>query len=261
MTVAASFGEWRCENCGTWTSDPFRSSTATTCARCHHAFTAKPDGFVDADLENEIAAHRATCFVVGDAVRWQVGSRWHEGTIVALGLDSVEMNCERGYLTGYPFPMGYYRKNVRRIPRPGRDVAAPYEIKEQDGDLVVMTPSGPIKLTTGPFVTKSKLSAEGQATYDRLKAEYGRPPDPLSTTYDNVTLRDLLAADETFRREQTLISDMPLWFRIQDGLTPTQRTAVSAHHSAELKTKISAKREAERCEVCVDLQCEEDFEW
>jgi hypothetical protein len=79
----------------------------------------------------------------------------------------------------------------------------------------------------------------------------GPRPDPLDTKYDGQTLRDLLAADLAMSRE-TLISDMPLWFRIQDGLTRTQRQAVSAYRSAELRAKIAASREAERCAVRVD---------
>jgi hypothetical protein len=78
------------------------------------------------------------------------------------------------------------------------------------------------------------------------------PADPLDTTYDGQTLRDLLAADLAMSRE-TLISDMPLWFRLQDGLTRTQRQAVSAYRSAELRAKIDEARETDRRRVCVDL--------
>ena len=85
-------------------------------------------------------------------------------------------------------------------------------------------------------------------------------PCTCSSKYDGVSLVDLLAADLAMSRE-TLISDMPLWFRIQDGLTRTQRAAVSAYRSAELRKRIVASREAERCAVRVDLQDDEENPW
>lgn len=46
-----------------------------------------------------------------------------------------------------------------------------------------------------------------------------------------------------------------LWWVLQGGeLTPAQRAAISAHWSAQLRAKIAASAERERCRVVVDVE-------
>ena len=70
-------------------------------------------------------------------------------------------------------------------------------------------------------------------------------PDPLDRIYDGVTLRELLAQDEAWRREASSVALR---------LTSAQRAAVSAHWSAELRARVEAKaeRDCRRVTLCME---------
>jgi hypothetical protein len=68
---------------------------------------------------------------------------------------------------------------------------------------------------------------------------------PLDAEYDGMTLRDLLAIDRLVRMETV---------RGMHPFTPSQRAAISAHWSAELRAKITAGKQAERARVVVDQE-------
>jgi len=74
--------------------------------------------------------------------------------------------------------------------------------------------------------------------------------DPLDVEYDGVTLRDLLYLDADWRLEMRFIGP--------GGpgrmLSPAQRAAISAHWSAELRAKVAAAREHERCQLVLDVE-------
>lgn len=72
--------------------------------------------------------------------------------------------------------------------------------------------------------------------WDQIPRGRSVEADPLDVTYDAISLRALLRSDELNRRE----SPCPQYF------TPTQRTAISAHWSAELKRKVAAKAAADK---------------
>lgn len=65
-----------------------------------------------------------------------------------------------------------------------------------------------------------------------------KPVDPLDVVCDGYTLRDLLGWDEAFRRSDAI--------RVKRWLTPTQRAAVSAHWSADLRAKVAASTAADK---------------
>lgn len=80
-----------------------------------------------------------------------------------------------------------------------------------------------------------------------------RPVDPLDVLHDGVTLRVLVDCDEAAQRE-----GCRFW---QCGArkmfpTPSQRAAVSAHWSAQLRAKVAATADRDRNRVLVDLQDE-----
>lgn len=84
--------------------------------------------------------------------------------------------------------------------------------------------------------------------------------DPLDVKHDDVSLRMLIARDEKLRTGgYDLVGASPV-----PPFTPAQRAAISAHWSAELRTKVEAKRKAdaerERTQVVVDAD-PEDFSW
>lgn len=99
------------------------------CARCDHPFTAKPDGFVDEALENEIAAHRDRCFVVGDYVRWEYGPsqprNWVDGKLLSLDVKLCQIDVTAA---GEDRPLNFQfgptglrlggAMSLRHIPRP-----------------------------------------------------------------------------------------------------------------------------------------------
>lgn len=76
--------------------------------------------------------------------------------------------------------------------------------------------------------------------------------DPLDVKYDDVQLRTLLDRDRLLRTDHPGKPKTGDW-----KLTPLQRSAVSAHWSAELRAKVVASKERERnavtyCEVDAD---------
>lgn len=77
-------------------------------------------------------------------------------------------------------------------------------------------------------------------------------PHELDDKVDGVMLRELLEVDDDIRRE--VIDRRPVWFMITDGFTPAQRAAISAHWSAELRRKVEASADRERCRVLVDVE-------
>ena len=80
----------------------------------------------------------------------------------------------------------------------------------------------------------------------RALIESGGPfvVDPLNVRIDGMTMRDLIAWDEEYRRE---LSPRPVrWF------TPAQRSALSAHWSAELRSKITTGAARERNQVVLE---------
>lgn len=80
--------------------------------------------------------------------------------------------------------------------------------------------------------------------------------DPLDAVIDGCSLRELLRADESNRREFALATSVgPV--RVRASITPAQRAAISAHWSAELRAKVAAAKERDRNEVRVDLQDDE----
>jgi len=70
-----------------------------------------------------------------------------------------------------------------------------------------------------------------------------REIDPLDVEYDGNTLRELLVHDEIRRREE---------FIGRVNFTPAQRSAISAHWSAELRAKVDATKQKAREQVVSD---------
>ncbi len=266
-----------------------RAATSTTCARCHHAFTARPDGFVDEALDNEIAEHRERCFVVGQNIRWQADpNSWADGAVLSLSESLAIVKVwavSREWTAFYACPLvgqtrGVARVDIRRIPRPGQEVSRdgtwrcqgrtagsqcsetmladgkPYPMGWRcskhdacttyvgDGDWCAFCTIGP---------SKHRKASKSIVPLDDMLA------DELDTKYDGVTLRDLLLQDALIRRDSQI---RHAWFVIQDcKWTDTQRAAISAHWSAQLRARVQASSEQERCRVRVELQCEEENEW
>jgi hypothetical protein len=236
------------------------SSTSTTCARCHHAFTSRPDGFVDEALENEIAEHQERCFVVGEAVL--VGRCDHDrtsegksGTVARI--DDRALRQGARYL---PFLVKLDKasathgncvwcEDLRRIPRPGQEVDRVRALPTSPGVYAVQLPADRLAHPGWQRFSFERAPDKGDVfvlTPPSIVPLDDMLADELDTKYDGVTLRDLLAEDETQRRET--------W----DGyrFTPAQRAAISAHWSAELRARVQASSEQERCRVRVDDQSE-----
>jgi len=229
---------------------PVPISVTNTCARCSHPFTSKPDGFVDEALENEIAAHQERCLIVGDWLRFEHGKRWIEGPVTTLfnAMGHAEIRTERQSGMEYYTESGRYSFNwpdrvgsLRRILRPGQDVRfAKTAGKPEDcancGEHI-RNHYGGTEYRCSPKSLVESACADHTAV----------AKSPAPTLYDGVPLALLLEKDETQRRET--------W----DGyrFTPSQRAAISAHWSAQLRAKIAASAEAERLTVRVDLQEDE----
>lgn len=114
--------------------------------------------------------------------------------------------------------------------------------------------------------------AHSQWSRDHLGVWRECAPDPLDVRYDDVTLRDLLAMDAARRQESgavrcdlcSLTLDEHRLKRGRDcgafeleRFTPTQRAAVSAHWSAELRSRVDAAKAKERHRVVLDLDPED----
>jgi len=197
------------------------------CARCRTEFQFTSS---DTNVDAVLAAHQERCFAVGDWVRWtpqpHCQDNWFEGEVIGTThgrVDWILVNktdllapssrpIGEGVRVGSKIDPSVCPGAIRRIPRPGQEVA----------------------------------------TVDN-------PCDQFDVKYDGVTLLGLLIADENARRE-TPLHCMPLWYRINDGFTPAQRSAVSAHWSAQLRARIAARQEAERNAVVLE-QDAEDIPW
>jgi hypothetical protein len=70
------------------------------------------------------------------------------------------------------------------------------------------------------------------------------PTDPLDVVYDGLTLSCLLTLDENSRRESVPYR--------RAAFTPSQRAAISAHWSAELRQRVEATKEKQRTQVVVE---------
>lgn len=78
----------------------------------------------------------------------------------------------------------------------------------------------------------------------RLRVDLKAPPlDPLDVEYDGVKLRELIRKDQWNRREGVALFC---------ASTPTQRAAISAHWSAELRARVASAKEHERTQVVLD---------
>lgn len=83
------------------------------------------------------------------------------------------------------------------------------------------------------------------------------PPDPLDVEYDGVTLRQLLSHDEMWRKEAWPDAWVAKGY---NRPTPAQRAAVSAHRSAELRSKVEAGKRADAARATsVVLDCAEEL--
>jgi hypothetical protein len=185
-----------------------------TCGRC-----GVSPLFTDATRDAEAEAHNARCFAVGDYVRstsLSDDNMWFEGTVIRAR--PIELTVERT-CTGR-VPCDFYvgqtvapnSKLLRRV-----DKAATQYDATQLPIRTIHVSIGPSTSTNDPCVWRL---------------------DPLDVEYDEVTLRDLLAKDAAIRQ------DAPTNYK-RSPLTQTQRTAVSAYHSAQLRERI-AKAEVER---------------
>lgn len=81
-----------------------------------------------------------------------------------------------------------------------------------------------------------------------------KPIDLLDVEYDGVTLRELVERYEVLQRDDT--NSRWAGTHRNSMLTTTQRAAVSAHWSAQLRAKVAASKAADRNGVLVDLQDE-----
>ena len=106
--------------------------------------------------------------------------------------------------------------------------------------------SGPLRQGP-PEETCAVCQCDPRNAIHRMNSLYRRIGiDPLDVEYDGVKLRTLLAADVLNR------NDAPC----PEPFSRAQRTAISAHWSAELRAKVAAGAERERNRVLVDRQDE-----
>lgn len=202
-----------------------------TCGRCGVSLL-----FADATRDAEAEAHKAMCFAAGDYVRWTSPAdpeRWAEGKIQRQ-LGAAEFGS-----AGKPSAV-YIRIERCSVRAPG--CAAVGRICAVRADAVQRA---------------DKESSQVDRDLDKLRGEVEREvlsvlmtndgrnlepeidvTNPLDVEYDEVTLRDLLAKDAA------ILQDAPTNYK-RSPLTQTQRAAVSAYHSAQLRERI-AKAEAER---------------
>lgn len=145
-------------------------------------------------------------------------------------------------------------------PRPEQVKADDFAlVATPDGGLAVRTKGGEIPVA-GPSVTR--LSAEGQATYDRLLKEYSaRPTPPILADADPELFDGLTRAqcyDRMIRRQREEPTSYGVTLLQRDvALTPAQLAAAREEWSAQLRAKVQAKAERERCAVTCDA--DDDF--
>ncbi len=89
--------------------------------------------------------------------------------------------------------------------------------------------------------------------------------DPLDRLIDGVTLRVLVQHDRYYRHEGRLPSGHNTGADGHVGprstWTPAQRAAVSAHWSVELRAKVAASAERERCAVVLEQDADDLPPW
>lgn len=226
------------------------------CARCEQTLEL-PGGRYEPHVWNEtLIAHEARCFRVGDHVRWthpDDPGLWIEGDLAEIsggadelvGIQSMRASCLQ---TGVTLVVGTRRGALRRIPPPKQKVAGPYALKEQGGDLVVMTPTGPIKLMSGRSL-KVTCSSTGTVTMDA-------PPIHL---VDGLTVESCLLRwwdnRSCLERGSPLLYDMTP-AQIVEAKAENDRAAARDH--AELRRRVEESKERERVQIVVDQDVEVD---
>lgn len=251
------------------------ASTLRKCARCGQVFTAKPDGFVDEALENEIAAHLQRCFVVGDWVRGEWNHGWpisFEGEVLAKPamfdaklVISVRIARSADFIEGAECRFALDHGDIRRIPRPvqqptvGPAPREPEPKPDEDENLwreIEKYTLGPRDfwpsrqggvLIAGPGVTVGTVTVS--------IVESAPVPTPL---FDGITS---VACLNRWRDNRSCIEHggTPLY-----DMTPAQITEgkrmFTGTWSAKLRAKLAASAAAERLTVLVD-QDPDDIPW
>jgi hypothetical protein len=175
--------------------------TRTTCARCNVPFEGE-------DLDAAAREHEARCFVPGDLVRWEYGvgphdkpENWVEGRLVSLDEIHAEINvarCGLGTRVGRGIIFGLFGAILRRIPPIAHCDVKPESLAIRLAVREVERFKADQRAATEPV---RGLSAEGQATYDRLRAEYGTPrPDGFSQSRIDALKAAMLAPAGKVRR-------------------------------------------------------------
>lgn len=253
----------------------------TTCARCAHQFIV-----TDGDLDAEVAAHQGLCFVVGDRVRWEFLGNVVDGRLTwrILATSSsfhgaTGVGYERKYGTAHPAMVSHLTgptaAESMKQSWDAFDAAYPRR-PPQVGDRIrwwprvtyMGTPSADaewldgsvISLLDGRLIMEVTARSGSNATnvyrcytlpLTLVRCVWGAedgdtiPVDPLTVLYDGSRLGTLIEGDEFDRRETSS------HWRTR-AMTSAQRDAVSAHWSAELRAKLKASKERERCQVVLD---------
>jgi hypothetical protein len=238
---------WACGNQPTLAVLP-SPTTSTTCARCSHTFASKPDGFVDVDLEIEIAAHQERCFVVGEDTRWQADGRsWADGKILSLGATTAIVkvwSVSREWTAFDACPVTGQARSVattdlRRIPRPGPRPGEIFSVEVIEGGCrneeeirAEFRKRGTFTATVGASNAESPVLYDGLTAAEclrrwlenRTSIETGHPMRHATLTLDQI------AAGRRFYTLSTYHS-----------------------HAVELRAKVAASAESERLTVRVDL--------
>lgn len=228
-----------------------RATVSRRCARCNATLD-----------EASVDGHGERCLVVGDMVEWNVSvddSIIGRITVVHETDAQVRVETKRG--NPGPWKVGEhfwpFIRQLRRIPGPAPRVASGITLHCQG-----TAPDGKQCRETTPE-PQGSLHWRCPAHADCKKCEVERktktPTDrPL---YDGLPLEILVARDQLNRREDPNLN------RREDPnligvftFTPSQRAAVSAHWSAQLRARIDAARERERGRVQIDAD-PDDTPW
>lgn len=122
-------------------------------------------------------------------------------------------------------------------------------------------------LYCGSIRLMSDVERDTQWSTDNPKPVDTTPPakDPMDVEYDGRTLRDLLQGAENLRRAESVTPmTLPGWCG-SSVYTPSQRAALSAHWSSELRKRIESGRSADReawkrsQQPSILLDCAEDL--
>lgn len=127
-------------------------------------------------------------------------------------------------------------------------------------DSVAVKPDRVTRVMIGG--TEIHVVADDSVPPGEMRVRYMRPIDPLDAEYDGVKLRQLISVDEKRRRgehggqlrkrEDSVDHVYATHYPDDYEFTPTQRAAISAHWSAQLRTKVAAAKQAEREQVVSD---------